>query len=45
MAKDGDRHAWITLSTLAMDRGAADANGRFEVAIWEAPEPAPGAAP
>ncbi len=33
----------FSFSTLGMYRGAADANGRFEVAIWEAAEPAPGA--
>lgn len=31
----------FSFSTRGMYRGAVDANGRFEVAIWEAPEAAP----
>ena len=34
----------FSFSTLGMYRGAADANGRFEVAIWEAAETVPATA-
>jgi beta-aspartyl-peptidase (threonine type) len=33
----------FSFNTRGMYRGAADANGRFEVAIWETVEPPPGA--